>query len=85
MFKSIKASGVVKMQAKYKNKSRNGLKNGHEYIIQISKPTGHYYVYDCHVIFDVTKQEEMNLWMNYASEISIKNNWEFDKLELDNE
>ena len=73
------------MQAKYKNKSRNGLKNGHEYIIQISKPTGHYYVYDCHVIFDVTKQEEMNLWMNYASEISIKNNWEFDKLELDNE
>ena len=73
------------MQAKYKNKSRNGLKNGHEYIIQISKPTGHYYVYDCHIIFDVTKQEEMNLWMNYASEISIKNNWEFDKLELDNE
>ena len=73
------------MQAKYKNKSRNGLRNGHEYIIQISKPTRHYYVYDCHVIFDVTKQEEMNLWINYASEISIKNNWEFDKLELDNE
>lgn len=73
------------MKAKYKNKSRNGLRNGHEYIIQISKPTGHYYVYDCHVIFDVTKQEEMNLWMNYASEISIKNNWEFDKLEIDNE
>ena len=73
------------MQAKYKNKSRNGLKNGHEYIIKIFKPTGHYYVYDCHVIFDVTKQEEMNLWINYASEISIKNNWEFDKLELDNE
>ena len=47
------------MQAKYKNKSRNGLRNGHEYIIKISKPTGHYYVYDCHVIFGVTKQEEM--------------------------
>lgn len=73
------------MQAKYKNKSRNGLRNGHEYIIKISKPTGHYYVYDCHVIFDVTRQEEMDLWTNYASEISIKNNWEFDKLELDNE
>ena len=73
------------MQAKYKNKSRNGLKNGHEYIVNITKPTGHYYVYDCHIIFDVTKHEEMNLWMNYASEISIKNNWEFDKLELDNE
>ena len=73
------------MQAKYKNKSRNGLRNGHEYIIKISKPTGHYYVYDCHIIFDVTKQEEMDLWINYASEISVKNNWEFDKLELDNE
>ena len=73
------------MQAKYKNKSRNGLRNGHEYIIKISKPTGNYYVYDCHVIFDVTKKEEMNLWINYASEMSIKNNWEFDKLELDNE
>ena len=73
------------MQAKYKNKSRNGLRKGHEYIIKISKPTGHYYVYDCHVIFDVTRQEEINLWINYASEISIKNNWEFEKLELDNE
>ncbi len=73
------------MQAKYKNKSRNGLKNRHEYIIKISKPTGHYYVYDCHVIFDATKQEEMDLWINYGSEVSIKNNWEFDKLEFDNE
>lgn len=73
------------MQAKYKNKSRNGLKNGHEYVIKISKPTGHYYVYDCHVIFDVTKQEETDLLINYASEVSIRNNWIIDKLEFDNE
>lgn len=65
------------MQAKYKNKSRNGLRNGHEYIITISKPTGHYYVYDCHVIFDVTEQEEMDLTINYASELSINNNFKY--------
>lgn len=72
------------MQAKYKNKSRNGLIHGHEYVVMFTKPKGQY-VYDCHVIFDVTKQEEMDLWINYGSEVSIKNNWEFDKLELDNE
>ena len=73
------------MQAKYKNKSRNGLKNEHKYVITFAKPTGHYYVYDCHVIFDITTNEEMDLCISYASEISIRNNWEFDKLELDNE
>ena len=72
------------MQAKYKNKSRNGLKNGHKYVVTFAKPTGQY-VYDCHVIFDATKNEEMDLWINYASEVSIRNNWEFDKLEIDNE
>ena len=72
------------MQAKYKNRSRNGLKNGHEYIVKFSKPTGQY-VYDCHVIFDVTKQEEIDILLNFASEISLRNNFEFDKLELDNE
>ena len=73
------------MQVKYKNKSRNGLKNSHEYIVNITKPSGHYYVYDCHVIFDVTKQEEMDILLNFASEISLRNNFEFDKLEFDNE
>ena len=59
------------MQAKYKNMSRNGLKNGNEYI------------YDCNVVFDITTQEEMDLVINYASEISIKNNWNIDRLELE--
>ena len=72
------------MQAKYKNKSRNGLKNGHEYVIKFSKTSGQY-VYDCNIIYDVTEKEKMDLLVNYGSEISIKNNWEFDKLELDNE
>lgn len=72
------------MQAKYKNKSRNGLKNKHEYIVEFTKPTGSY-VYNCHVIFDITKQEEMDILLNFASEISLRNNFEFEKLELDNE
>ena len=73
------------MQGEHKNTWRNRLRNGHEYIIKISKPTGHYYVYDCHVIFDVTEQEEIDILLNFASEISLRNNFEFDKLELDNE
>lgn len=72
------------MQAKYKNKSRNGLKNGHEYIVKFSKPTGQY-VYDCNVIFDITENEEMNVLLKFASQISIKNSFDISKIELDNE
>ena len=32
---------------------------------------------------DITTQEEMDLVINYASEISIKNNWNIDRLELE--
>lgn len=70
------------MQAKYKNKSRNGLKNGHEYIVKFSKPTGQY-VYDCNVIFDITENEDMNVLLKYASQISIQYNWDIDKLEME--
>lgn len=70
------------MQAKYKDKSRNGLKNGHEYIVKFSKPTGQY-VYDCNVIFDVTEKEDMNILLKYASQISIQYSWDIDKLEME--
>ena len=70
------------MQAKYKDKSRNGLKNGHEYIIKFSKPTGQY-VYDCNVIFDITENEDMNVLLKYASQISIQYSWDIDKLEME--
>lgn len=72
------------MQAKYKNKTRNRLKHGHEYVVMFTKPKAQY-VYDCHVIFDVTEQEEMDLVINYASELSVKNSWNIDNLELDND
>lgn len=70
------------MQAKYKNKSRNGLNNGHEYVVNFTKPTGQY-IYDCNIVFDITTQEEMDIVINYGSEISIKNNWSIDRLELE--
>lgn len=70
------------MQAKYKDKSRNGLKNGHEYIVKFSKPTGQY-VYDCNVIFDITENEDMNVLLKYASQISIQYSWDIDKLEME--
>lgn len=72
------------MQAKYKNRSMCGLKNGHEYIVKFSKSIREY-VYNCHIVFDITEQEETDIIMKYASEISIKNNWDIDKLELDND
>lgn len=70
------------MQAKYKDKSRNGLKNGHEYVVKFSKPTGQY-VYDCNVIFDITENEDMNVLLKYASQISIQHSWDIDKLEME--
>ena len=70
------------MQAKYKDKSRNGLKNGHEYVVKFSKPTGQY-VYDCNVIFDITENEDMNVLLKYASQISIQNSWNINKLEME--
>ena len=70
------------MQVMYRNRSRNGLIETHEYIVQFGKPPGQY-VYDCHIIFDVTTQEEMDLTLNFASEISIRNNFVFDKLEIE--
>lgn len=70
------------MQAKYKDKSRNGLKNGHEYVVKFFKPTGQY-VYDCNVIFDITENEDMNVLLKYASQISIQYSWDIDKLEME--
>lgn len=71
------------MQAKYINKTMNGLTKNHEYVIMLKEPSKRIYVYDCHIIFDATKKEEMDMWISYASEKSIKRNWEYDKLEFE--
>ena len=71
------------MEVKYKNHSRNGLKNNHEYVVKIFPPKNKTYVYTVQFMFDITDQEEMDLIITYASQISLKNNFEFDKLELE--
>lgn len=73
------------MQAKYIGKTNKWLKHNNEYIVKFTEPKGHCYVYDCHIIFDIKEQEDMDVFLNYASEISIKQNWEYNRLELDNE
>lgn len=70
------------MQVKYINKSMNGLKNSHEYVVKIFEPKGHNYTYTVHFIFDITDNEEMDKVMNYASEISLRQNFKFNRLEL---
>ncbi len=72
------------MQAKYKNKDNHGLIKGHEYVIEIDKPTG-CYVYNLHVIFDITKQEDTDIVINYGSMISLKKSWDSKELRIDNE
>lgn len=71
------------MQAKYINKTMNGLTKGHEYVIMFREPSKKIYTYECHIIFDVTKQEEMDKWIPYASEKSIERNWKYDRLEME--
>lgn len=71
------------MEVKYKNYSRNGLINNHEYVVKIYPPKNKIYVYSIEFLYDITAQEEMNLIINYASMISIRHNFDFDELELE--
>ena len=41
------------------------------------------YCYTIQFLYDITEQEEMDLVLEYASQISIKHNFQFDKLELE--
>jgi hypothetical protein len=74
---------VKVMELKYKNHSRNGLKNNHEYVVRIYPPRNKIYCYTVHFVYDITEQEEMDMEMTFASQISLKNNFEFNKLELE--
>lgn len=71
------------MEVKYVKRTRNGLKNNHNYVVKIFPPKTKKYVYDVLFLYDITDQEEMDLTLNYASVISLKNNFIFDKLELE--
>lgn len=72
------------MTVKYMQSSKlgYGLKNGHKYEVKFSKPHG-LYCYVAHFIYDDTEKEEMDKTFTFASEISLKRLFEFDKLEMD--
>lgn len=71
------------MELKYIQKTKNGLTNNHEYVVKIFPPKNKIYVYTIQFLYDITEQEEMDITLNYASQISIKHNFTFDKLELE--
>ena len=71
------------MELKYIQRTRNGLKNNHSYVVKIFPPKTRKYVYDVQFLYDITAQEEMDMVMNYASLISLQRNFKFDKLELE--
>ena len=71
------------MQVKYKNKSRNGLLNKHEYVIKLFEPKGHIYAYTVHFIYDITAEEEMDKVMYYSSKNSINRNFDYNKWETE--
>ena len=71
------------MEIKYIQRTRNGLKNNHNYVVKIFPPKTRKYVYDVQFLYDITEQEELDFVMNYASMISLKHNFKFDKIELE--
>lgn len=72
------------MEMTYINKSRNGLKNQHKYICKIYPPRHGKYVYDINFIYDCTEDEEVDLFLQWASLISINNNFKYNgKLETE--
>lgn len=71
------------MELKYINRSKNGLKNNHSYVVKVFPPKNKIYCYTIQFLYDATDKEEMDLVLEYASQISLKHNFQFDKLELE--
>ena len=71
------------MELKYIQKSRNGLQNNHSYVVKVFPPKNKIYCYTVQFLYDITNQEEMDLVLEYASQISLKHNFQFKKLELE--
>lgn len=71
------------MVAKYiYNKTIKQLVKNHEYEILLSKHLGKY-VYDCHIIADITSGEQMDLWLQFSSELNIKNYFNIERIEVE--
>lgn len=59
--------------AKYNGKTMCGFENSHEYIINIYK---NLYGYQVNGLYDITDQGNSSAYLIYASEKSIRNNWD---------
>lgn len=73
------------MQVRYIGNTRNGLIKDHVYEISVKKELKSY-VYDLYVWRDVThtdNQLELDKVFNYASEISILQNWKMKEVKLE--
>lgn len=70
------------MECKYTGQNIRDLIKGHEYTINITKPKS-VYTYQIDILYDITLQQEVDYSINYSSELSIKQNWNIDKVEID--
>ena len=79
--------GILGLKAKYLKKDTNHHKRNHTYEFYIKAPswTRGDYCYLVHTTYDFTAEEEVDYYDNYSSEISLKQSFKIDKLELDND
>ena len=70
--------------AKYKGKTLLGFVNSHEYLIKIGRDD---YCYVVEGVVDITDGEDSTAYNRYASEKSIRRNWDIkeDKTQLGGE
>ena len=66
---------------KYLGKTMLGFINSHEYLIKIGRDE---YCYTIEGLTDLTENDDPSTYITYASEISIRRNWEIqeDKTQL---
>ena len=75
------------MRAKWLKKDTNHHKYNHSYEFYVKAPSGVRgdYCYLVHTTYDYTSEEEVDFNDHFSSEISLKQSFKIDKLELDND
>lgn len=75
------------MRAKWIKKDTNHHKHNHEYEFYIKAPSGVRgdYCYLVHTTYDYAAEEEVDFNDHFSSQISLKQSFKIDKLELDND
>ena len=75
------------MRAKWLKKDTNHHKHNHSYEFYVKAPSGVRgdYCYLVHTTYDYTAEEEVDFNDHFSSEISLKQSFKIDKIELDND